>query len=347
MTPSPKPSVLFVLRRREHAWGQCDPTTYNSSGLRASALLVARALEAHGHRCGLAEVTDGNCVDREVTKFDPDVVVLEAVWCPPAKLAELVALPHHCGRTWAVRNHSKLPFLALEGVSIGWLIECARIPGVYATCNSTEASRDLEVLSGKHVPCLPNCYPEPFLPPKFRPMSDAVDVGCFGAVRPLKNHAAQAVGAIAFARRTKRRLRFHVNASRLECGGDPVLKSLRTLFTAQPDAELVEHPWMDRMNFLKVCEGMDLGMQVSYSETFSIVAADMVSRGVPVVGSQEIPWLHWRATANPNYCGTMPLVLEEAEKTGAGESQRSLREYSRKSEGVWAQWLEARGRRQR
>lgn len=37
---------------------------------------------------------------------------------------------------------------------------------------------------------------------------------------------------------------------------------------------------------------MDLGLQVSFNETFNIVAADMVSENVPLIGSDEIVWLN-------------------------------------------------------
>jgi len=36
---------------------------------------------------------------------------------------------------------------------------------------------------------------------------------------------------------------------------------------------------------------MDVVIVTSLSETFNIVAADAISAGVPVVGSNEIPWL--------------------------------------------------------
>ena len=36
---------------------------------------------------------------------------------------------------------------------------------------------------------------------------------------------------------------------------------------------------------------MDLGLQVSMSETFDIICADFVYVNVPVIGSHEIEWL--------------------------------------------------------
>ena len=42
--------------------------------------------------------------------------------------------------------------------------------------------------------------------------------------------------------------------------------------------------------FIELCSTMDIGIQVSFNETFNIVGADIVSQGVPLVVSPEIPW---------------------------------------------------------
>lgn len=77
-----------------------------------------------------------------------------------------------------------------------------------------------------------------------RPVRGAIDIGCFGAVRPLKNQLMQAIAAISFARSRGLHLRFHMNGTRIE-GGGPVLKNITAMFARSPDAELVLHPWFD------------------------------------------------------------------------------------------------------
>src|SRR6202041_1643999 len=78
---------------------------------------------------------------------------------------------------------------------------------------------------------LPNYYPVTVGNHIPKPSSDFIDIACFGAVRPLKNTMLQAVAALRFADRIGKKLRFHINSSRVECQGEPVLKSLRTLFS--------------------------------------------------------------------------------------------------------------------
>jgi hypothetical protein len=41
-------------------------------------------------------------------------------------------------------------------------------------------------------------------------------------------------------------------------------------------------------------------MNVSYTETYSVIAADMVANGVPVVVSPEVGWVSDLSQADPN-----------------------------------------------
>ena len=45
---------------------------------------------------------------------------------------------------------------------------------------------------------------------------------------------------------------------------------------------------------------MDLGMQVSYNESFNIVAADFVYKNIPLIGSSDIEWLSSYYQSDPN-----------------------------------------------
>lgn len=144
---------------------------------------------------------------------------------------------------------------------------------------------------------MPQLYPQVNID---RNRADGVlDVGCFGAIRPLKNTLIQAVAAIRFAHERGQHLRFHVNGDRLEQSGNQVLKNVEALFAATSH-ELVKHPWMPHDHFIGVVRQMDLGLQVSLSESFNIVVADFVSSGVPIIVSPDVDWMPRYLTANPN-----------------------------------------------
>jgi len=116
---------------------------------------------------------------------------------------------------------------------------------------------------------------------------NVIHFGCFGAIRPMKNNLLQAVAAMEYANEHNLTLHFHINAGRVEQGGDNALKNIKALF-ADTRHILVEQRWMEHSDFLKFICAMDLGMQVSLSETYNIVTADFINQGIPVVVSEEI-----------------------------------------------------------
>jgi len=340
------PSVLFLLRQRnQQTWGQVSPYTH-SSGLLNSATFCNRMLQANGFTSNLVEVVDANGIDKQVMLYKPDIVILEAIWCPPAKLVELTGLKRHKGRLWIVRNHSELPFLALEGISVQWLLEYAGIPSVTVSCNSPVATHEvgelLRIRYGrtKDVIYLPNYYfiQQPLPAPK-TPDPKWVDVGCFGAIRPLKNHLMQAVAALIYAEGLGKTLRFHVNTTRIEMNADPVLKSLRAVF-AVGKHQLVEHGWLTWEQFIALCQQMDLGLQVSFSETFNIVCADLVSQNVPVVTSDEVSWVPSAYHADPTTVIDIVEKMQLASIDGAASQAAALQTYSAASQETWLATLQ-------
>jgi hypothetical protein len=143
--------------------------------------------------------------------------------------------------------------------------------------------------------------------------NDTINISCFGAIRPLKNHLSQALAAVHFAQQHGLKLRFHINATRPEQQGENILKNLRSMFENLPIHELVEHPWTDHRDFVRLIrDEIDLGMQVSYTETYNIVAADHVAAGVPVVTSSEVSFVMPLMHADPNSIPSMVTRLNWA-----------------------------------
>jgi hypothetical protein len=192
---------------------------------------------------------------------------------------------------------------------------------------------------------LPNYYPQDFKHKTFDKKKDTVDVACFGAVRPLKNHLVQAFAAIDFAEQIGKKLRFHINAGRIEMQGGPVINNMKGLFQQIHGRghELVNHQWRPREQFLELCAEMDIGMQVSFSETFNIVSADMVSQGVPFIGtSEEIPWAIDMFCANPVNTEDIVKKLKLAyrlPRLNVWANQLSLKQYTKNTAKIWAKYF--------
>jgi hypothetical protein len=183
---------------------------------------------------------------------------------------------------------------------VEWIREYCRLnfPNLHIAPNTEELTDQLsDVFHGNFV-YLPNVYNCRSFHRSEKDKDWRLNIGCFGAIRPMKNTFQQAIAAIEFANLQGRTLRFHINATRVEQGGENVLKNIRSLFKGSPH-ELIEHPWLSHPEFLKLISEMDLGTQVSFSESFNIVTADFVNAGVPIVASKDIEWMPWLLKADP------------------------------------------------
>ena len=302
--------ILFILKRKENFKAKNDDHIGVSTGLYNSAKFMDDMLNTNSIESHLEVVKDNNCIDREVTKYRPTHVIIEALWVVPEKFVILQKL--HPNVTWIIRIHSEMPFMAGEGPSMSWIVEYTKHKNVILSCNAprmleevrfyiqtVNSYTDEEVV--KKVVYLPNYYPIESKSKPYNKDKDTIDIGCFGAIRPLKNHLVQVHAALRFAEENNKKLNFHINSSRLEMNGGPVLNNLMGMFEQLYDRghRLYNHDWTPRDEFLDLCAKMDIGMQCSFSETFNIVAADFISQGVPIIASREIPWAKDEFAAYP------------------------------------------------
>ena len=300
--------ILFILKRREDYNAVVHTSVGLSTGLYNSALFVSQMLNMYGLDSRIIVVTDNNDIDREVTKHKPTHVIIEALWVVPEKFHVLSKL--HPKVKWIIRFHSELPFMSNEGIAMDWIGEYVKYNNVYVAFNAPRMKREIQqfiknldkpIDIKNKIIYLPNYYYDHFKKKRFDKYKEHLDIGCFGAIRPLKNHLLQAEAALETANYLGKKLRFHINAGRIEMKGEPIVHNLKGMFQHlhHKGHELINHQWVPRNQFIKTCGEMDIGMQVSFSETFNIVACDFLSQGVPVIGSSEIPWMPGIYCADP------------------------------------------------
>lgn len=337
--------VLFIVKKREE-YGCGYSSSDTLGGLYNSALFVTDMLNAQGIASTLVQVTDDNDIDRAVATYSPDVVIIEALWVVPSKFEVLRKL--HPDVQWVVRVHSEIPFLALEGIAVSWINSYAAMDHVWVASNATRATSDLQVMvsargeDNTKVIYLPNWYPSTSAAPTKLPHF-GLDIGCFGAIRPLKNQLIQALAALEFAGRKKQPLRFHINATRCEQQGDNVLKNLRSLF-ADTHQTLVEHPWENHDDFLLTMSQMDVSMTVSLSETFNLTSADAVVCRVPLVVSSEVSWASSYCFADPHDSQAIVATLDAVtsqpvEWLSVQANLKNLKRYDKSSTKTWKREL--------
>lgn len=295
----------------------------------------------------ISQCVDGNSIDNRLHIFKPKVCILEAIWVTPEKLTELVKL--HPKVKFIVLVHSKFPFLAMEGNSISWLTQFIHIPNVQVAFNNKETCNLAQNCR------IPNIYLPNLYMPKYKmealEMEDIiydnhvpqiVHIGCFGAIRPLKNQLFQAAATIEYGKLHNKNVIFHINAGRTEQSGMSVLKNIRALFENQTRHLLIEHGWLSHKEFLQLISEMDLGLQVSFTESFNIVTADFVAQGVPIIVSNDITWMPNISRTDTfndiNLVSKIDMALRKVNLFTA-ESKRSLKKYNKKSLIVWSDFI--------
>ena len=349
-----KLKILFILKKRHEYYGEKPSHIGLSTGLYNSSIYVNEMLVNAGVDSQIEVVNDNNDIDRVVTEHKPTHVIIEALWVVPEKFQVLCKL--HPKVMWIVRLHSNFPFLANEGVAFQWIGEYVTYPNLFVALNSDRALEDIRYYckakmgwtneeTQERVIYLPNYYPQDYKTKPYHKHKEHIDISCFGAVRPFKNQVIQAIAAIEFADRIGKKLRFHINASRVEQKGDASLRNLENLFEslAHCGHELVKHEWKPGQNFIELCGKMDIAMQVSLSETFNIVGADSISQGVPLVGSLEIPWLSHIFSANPTHSKSIYralLLTYYIPEINTKWNQCKLTKYTNETEKIWLKYFD-------
>jgi len=334
--------ILFLIKGN-YAYGGGGA----KSGLLDSAKLTAMQLIKHFGIDAKVEICiDGNDIDREVFIFKPDICVIEAIWVTPAKVEEITKL--HPKTKFYIRVHSEIPFLATEGIAMKWLKEYPLIKNVIVCFNSSVTTNDFNKTLN-HVIYLPNLYSYlstssnefvtedvKLLPHKKK----HIDIASFGALRPMKNQLLQAFAAIEYGNIFNKIIHFNINAGRTEQGGDQVLKNIRYLFEGTKHT-LVEHAWLSRGDFLELVSFMDIGLQISFSESFNIVTADFVRSGIPIIVSHAVRWM-------PDKCKVGFDVSEISDKINhvlsfsdhyIHTAKRALNRYNDDALEVWEHFL--------
>ena len=87
---------------------------------------------------------------------------------------------------------------------------------------------------------------------------------------------------------------------------------------------------------------MDVGMQVSFSETFNIVGADLLSQGVPIVGSYELPWIHEDYRADPTDhedIASALLASYHEPQANVDKNKKLLSKYTDETRSIWLDYF--------
>ena len=321
--------ILFLIKKN-NSYGSYSEQTSKSGLLNSAKFLLQGLLQnkiiKHGK---IAMCDDGNDVDREVHEYKPNICIIEALWVTPDKLAENIAL--HPTTLFIVRIHSCIPFLAMEGIAMEWI---QQYPVVSFNNEQTVDYINTIITDPLY---LPNIDEKHEVEIENNDHKKHINIGCFGSVRPLKNQLLQAVAAINYGNHNDKDIHFHINATRIEQKGDPVLKNIRSLF-ADSRHKLIEHGWLEHGQFIDLIRHMDIGLQTSYTESFNIVSADFVHARVPIIVSPQISWQVQSLQVDPNDAYAIENKIHavlERRKHFIEEQLYALKKYNKRAVKQW------------
>jgi len=278
-------------------------------GLGVTALTNAKLLNAAGIWTEVWPIRSGDdlrtllaAAQRSTPATPISHVIISAPWIPTQQLAAIATLFHQVDFT--VVSHSNVGFLQADPKGLGLLREAADLQtgtiNMHVGANSRKFIDWWQEVYQEPMRWLPNMYAistAQFTPQVFQ-RGGPVRIGSFGAVRPLKNLLTAGAAALAIASRIQFDLEFNISAGRAEGGGQTILDGLAAMFANLPNAQVIYNNWASWPAFLRTVRNMDLILMPSYTESFSMVTADAVGQGVPVVGSDAIDWLPERWIAS-------------------------------------------------
>jgi len=341
--------VLFLLHRdHDEIHDELSSTLYYAS------TFVHEMLKDNEIDSTLEILANSNSINKLVTKYCPDYVIVESLWVNPIFFSYLCNM--HPNIKWIGRSHCEIIHLAGVYYSIEQVSLYSDFKNIIIGQNSQRATHDISIYlksrnnwtdeeTSNKVIYLPNFYPQIYKTKKINKDKDYIDIGCFGAIRLLKNHMIQTIAAIDFANQIGKKLRFHINATRIEMEGDNVIDNIKKLFEQLNTSghAMITHEWQSRKDFLTLCYEMDIGMQVSITESFNVVAADLVSQGVPIVGSiGEIPWAVTEFSASYSDSEDITKKLHLAYNhsfENVQAHQASLKSYTDRTIKIWKEYF--------
>lgn len=342
---TPRGIHVRVLLIYKNLW--CDPSS-SFVGLSVISLTTMQYLRARGVYTESVGVDNSEGIEKAIARSNnPDNplthVIIFAPWLP-AHIITAMAFAHPA-LEFAITCHSNVGFLssdarAFELVRQYLLVERST-PNFHLAGNSNELSDWLRTVYRGVCWDLPNLYmlDGASLDRPARAFSgDLLRIGCFGAVRTLKNTLSAGAAALEIARILNVDLEFFYSSHSIEGENICVLNSLREMYAGVRGATLKDTPWEDWAKFrLSLVNHMDLGIQPSYTETFNLVVADFVAEGKASVVGHAIKWApdEWKANVDE---------VSDIARIGINllynptEPARGLKALTRHNENAFREW---------
>jgi hypothetical protein len=336
--------ILFILKERYYE----NNLNVKSYGLINSSTQLSLYLQELHCKTKVVTVIDANGIDKEIYEFKPDIVILEALWVPSEKLKELIEIKRYKKIIWIVRIHSDIGFLGVETLALTYINDYIKLnkQNLIIAPNNEEFTKYLSNSIQYHFTYLPNIIEEHFIKKREVKESNIIKIGCFGALRILKNQLFQAMCAMKAADILNKTLQFHimVNVKPDDKVKNPILKNFDELFKTSKH-KLIKHKWMENNEFQHLIRKMDLGLQLSYTESFNIVTADFINNDTLILVSDVISWMpETLKTSTNNYDEVVNKIIKLYKRRNSWFLKRKMRNhlitYNINAKIVWFEFMQ-------
>lgn len=275
----------------------------------------------------------------------PTHIIISAPWVPTALLAELTCKYRHIKFT--VVSHSNVGFLAADRNGIKLLREeiilQKHVHNFQVAGNSKRFADWATVAWDEEVAFLPNLYNVAHMKLKHKRWSkrETLRIGCFGAVRPLKNQITAAAAALAIARKLDVHTEIWFNSGRNEGGSFSSMNTIEQLVGKIDGFKIRHMPWAPWHKFREFVGTMHLNLQPSYTESFNMVVADSVYESVPAVVSEAICWTphEWIANSDDALAIARTGIELLRDPCAGEEGQAALRKFVDDGVKAWKRYL--------
>jgi len=321
-------------------------------GLGVTALNTMKYLRAKGI---YAEVRGVTAIKGLIQKMDEAAkhpadmypvthIVISAPWLPAADLQDIAILNPQI--TFASVCHSNMPFLAADPNAFKLVRQYMDVERSTANFHLAGNSERLTGSFGNiyAVPCwtIPNLYMLDGLAIPTRPLfnGDTLRIGCFGAMRILKNILSAGSAALEIASQMRVDLEFWISTGRNE-GAQGTYQSLKEMYDGVKFATIKEQCWQEWSPFRSTIRHMHLLLQPSFTESFNNVTADGIAEGVPSAVSRAITWVpdNWKADGDDSsdIAAVGRRLLSDPGAPAAGLN--ALTAYNNTAFALWVKFL--------
>ena len=327
--------ILFLHKNFAAHKGVCH------IGLGVAALNTSLNINEHGFSTQVVAITKYQDIDTVVQEYRPSHVIISAPWVPV----------HYF--KYVVTKHPSVHFVSVCHSNVGFLF--ADTNGIknfrsyfnllnYENFHIAGNSKKFKTWVEKsyEVPCLwlPNLYYVTKVSTSHKKQNMPIRIGCFGAMRILKNTMTAAGAALEISTRLKKPVELWVSSGREEGGAQSVKKAIAALLEGT-SVTIKENYWQPWYEFRKTVATMDLLLQLSYTESFNMVTADGIVEGVASVVSEAIDWCPKKWIANSDDCDEIASVAISLldKKHAAREGLTMLKKYIGNGLKEWEKFL--------